>query len=213
MKKIITAVALVAASLSAQAQAQSQGFYIGGGVGISGITDTSQEINALLVSQFGGSASTTMDKTVNNVRLLGGYKINENIAVEVGYLNAASFNFSTAGTTSGRVAYTVSGDVSFSGFDVAAVIRPSVSSGYNSFFATAGLHSYESKASSAFIGGGLNIPSITKNSGTGTMFGVGYDLKIDKEIDLRLAFLRVNKLAGESEDSLNNFSVSIIKHF
>jgi len=213
MKKIITAVALVAASLSALAQAQSQGFYIGGGGNYSSINDTPEKANANFVSILGGTASTTMDTSVTSLRLVGGYKVNENFAIEVGYLNSSKFNLSASGTSGSSQAWKATGDTSFSGVDVAAIIRPSIASGYNAFFATIGMHSYKSKTGVALTVDGQTYSSVTKNSGSGTMFGAGYDLNLDKDLDLRLTYIRANKIAGESENYSNSVGASIIKHF
>jgi outer membrane protein W len=216
MKKIITAVSLVAASLSAQAQAQSQGFYIGGGGNFSTVNDSPEQANANFVSILGGTASTTMDTSVTSLRLVGGYKVNENFAIEVGYLNSSKFNSSSSGKTGSRFgsqAWTATLDTSFSGVDVAAIIRPSIASGYNAFFATIGMHSYKSKTGIAVTVTGQTLSSVTKNSGSGTMFGAGYDLNLDKDLDLRLTYIRTNKIAGESENYSNSVGASIIKHF
>lgn len=209
MKKTLTVVALAATALVAHAE----GFYVGGGVGVSHVSDTSADMSAKLVSALGGTARTTMDSSVNNVRLVGGYKVNENVAIELGYINTSDFNLSAAGTTGGNIAYTAKGNISFSGFDVSAVLRPSVASGYNNFFATVGLHSYKAKTAVTVTGNGQSVSQSDSNSGTGTMFGVGYDWKLDKDLDLRLAVTRINKVAGESGDNVTNYGVGLIKHF
>jgi OOP family OmpA-OmpF porin len=210
MKKMITAVTIAAASLAAQAE----GFYLGGGVGFSNSSDTAaSDMSTTLVSAVGGTALTTADNSVNNVKIIGGYKVNENVAVEAGYISTSNLNMSFAGISGNSIAYTGSGKVSFSGFDVSAVLRPSVASGYNNFFATVGVHSYKAKTALSISAGGQTASQSESNSGTGTMFGAGYDWNVEKDLDLRFAVTRINKLAGESGVNVTNFGAGLIKHF
>lgn len=210
MKKHLTFVALAASALVAHAES----FYVGAGVGISRVSsNAASDLNADLVSALGGTARTTMDSSVNSLRLVGGFKVNENVAAEIGYLNTSNFNLNVAGTSGGNVAYTAAGKLSFTGFDVSAVLRPSVASGYNNFFATVGIHRYKAKADLTATAGAQTTSQSGSTSGTGTMLGVGYDWNLDKDLDLRLAVTRVNKLAGESGNNLTNFGVGLTKHF
>jgi OOP family OmpA-OmpF porin len=209
MKKTLTAVALTAAAFASQAQ----GFYVGAGVGFSKVDNELDKFNSGMVAAVGGSIASTQDTSVRNLRLLGGYKVNENLAVELGYLNSSKLDLNFSGTSGGSVAYSGNGNISFSGFDVSAVLRPSIASGYNNFFATVGVHNYKAKVGVNFAVGSTNIATTQSQSGTGVMFGAGYDWKIDKDIDLRLAVTRVNKLAGESGNSITNYGVGLIKHF
>jgi hypothetical protein len=45
------------------------------------------------------------------------------------------------------------------------------------------------------------------------MLGLGYDWKIDKDLDVRLSLIRMNKLAGNSDSSTTNVGVNLIKRF
>lgn len=205
----MTVVAVAAASLTAQAE----GFYAGGGVGFNSINNELTKFNSEMVSTLGGTIVSTQDSSVRNLRLIGGYKVNENVAVEVGYINSSDFALTFAGRSGGNVAYSGKGTVSFSGFDVAAVLRPSVASGYNNVFATIGVHNYKAKTAVAFTVVSTNYSDNSSESGTGTMFGVGYDWKIDKDVDVRLTLTRINKIAGNSDSSTNNVGVGLVKHF
>ena len=206
---MMTAIAIAAATLTAQAE----GFYVGAGVGFNAIKNELATFNATMVSIAGGSISSTQDTSVQNLRLIGGYKINDNFAVELGYINTSNFKLNFAGRSSGNVAYSGSGTTSINGFDVAAILRPDVSSGYNNFFATAGVHSYKAKTGVAFSVSGTNYSDNSSESGTGSMLGLGYDWKIDKDLDVRLSLIRMNKLAGNSDSSTTNVGVNLIKRF
>lgn len=209
MKKTITALALVTAAFAAQAE----GFYMGAGVGFNKVDNGLNDFNTAMVNAVGGSIVSTQETSVQNLRLLGGYKVNENFAVEVGYVNSSKWDLNFSGTSGGSVAYSGNGNVSFSGVDVSAVLRPSVASGYNNFFATIGVHNYKAKVGVSFTVSGTAYTSNTSESGTGTLFGVGYDMNIDKGMDLRFAVTRLNKLAGQSDSNTTNYGVGLIKHF
>lgn len=209
MKKTIIALALVTAAFAAQAE----GFYMGAGVGFSKVDNGLNDFNTDMVTLLGGSIASTQETSVQNLRLLGGYKVNENFAVEVGYVNSSKWDMSFSGTSGGSVSYSGNGNFSFSGVDVSAVLRPSIASGYNNFFAAVGVHSYKVKLGLGFNVGGTAYTSNTSESGTGTLFGVGYDMNIDKGMDLRFAVTRLNKLAGQSGSNTTNYGVGLIKHF
>ena len=209
MKKILTAAAIATTAFAAQAQ----GFYLGAGVGFNKVDNELNKFNTEMVSVLGGSIASTQETSVRNLRLVGGYKVNENVAVELGYINTSKWDLNFSGTTGRSVAYSGNGNVSFSGFDISAVLRPSVASGYNNFFATVGVHNYKAKVGVNFAVSGTNYASTESQSGTGVMFGAGYDWKIDKDLDLRVSVTRINKLAGESGSNTTNYGVGLIKHF
>jgi OOP family OmpA-OmpF porin len=209
MKKFVTAAAIAAASLTAQAE----GLYVGGGVGYSALKNELAEFNSGMVSLLGGSITSSQDSSMQNLRLIGGYKVNDNFAIELGYVKTSDFGLSFSGRSSGNVAYSGSGTVSISGFDVAAILRPDVASGFNNFFATIGAHSYKAKTGVAFTVSGTSSSANTSESGTGLMFGAGYDWKIVKDLDFRLTLIRMNKLAGNADSNGTSVGVNLIKRF
>lgn len=209
MKKTLIAVAVASAAFAAHAD----GFYLGAGVGFTKVANELSTFNSGMVAAVGGSIASTQETSVRNLRLVGGYKVNENLAIEAGYVNSSKWDLNFSGVSGGSVAYSGNGNISFSGVDVAAVVRPSVASGYNNFFAVAGVHNYKAKVGVAFTVSSTAYTSNTSQSGTGTMFGAGYDWKIDKDLDMRVQVTRLNKLAGESGSNATNYAVGLIKHF
>lgn len=208
MKKIFATAVLASVSLAAQAQ----GFYLGAGVGVSKAENDLKGFNAEMVEDFGGSISSTQDSSIRSARLIGGYKANENVAIELGYMRSAKWNLNYAGRTGNNVAYSGGGNIRTDGFDISAVVRPSVASGYSNFFATAGVHNYKAEVGVSFSADGARLALNGSERGTGTMFGAGYDWKVQKDVDVRLLVRRINKFAGES-GSANNFFVGLNKHF
>jgi OOP family OmpA-OmpF porin len=209
MKKTFVALAFASIGLAAHAE----GFYMGAGVGFNKVDNSLSEFNTAMLNAVGGSIVSTQETGVQNLRLLGGYKINENFAVEVGYVNSSKWDLNFSGVSSGNVAYNGNGNISFSGLDVAAVVRPGASSGYNNFFATIGLHNYKAKVGVTFTVNGTPYTTNTSETGTGTLLGIGYDLKIDKGLDLRFTATRLNKLAGDSDSNTTNIGIGLIQHF
>ena len=155
-----------------------------------------------------------MDSNVTNLRLIGGYKVNENISLEIGYLSTSDFKWKISGADRDNVKYYWDLKGSYSGFDIATILRPSVASGYNNLFVTVGFHNYEAKASGSLsaLNERVNLPGSSEN-GTGMLFGGGYDFNLQEGLDLRATVTRLNKLAGDSDDKATNFGVTLIKHF
>ncbi len=209
MKKYFVAVIASAAALAVQAE----GFYVGIGAGFIKSKGSAADINDTLVSNLGGTASTSMKKRINNLRLMGGYKINENLAVEVGYIKADYDLIKYSGTTSGNVAYSGVYSGNFSGFDVSGIIRPSVSTGFNNAFGIIGIHNYKGRGSNAVTNGVNTGIEGGNTSGTGVLFGLGYDWRIAKDLDMRLSVTRINKFAGESGSNVTMTGLGLIKHF
>ena len=60
---------------------------------------------------------------------------------------------------------------------------------------------------------GTSTASISKSlSGSGLLFGVGYDTSITKNIDFRASYTYLNKIGGTS-DYANVFSVGVLTKF
>lgn len=208
----VLALSLVASSVMAQSALPSR-TYFGVGVGVNKVDNQVPQFNSAIVSAVGGTVSSTQDSSVNNLRLLGGYKLNESVAVELGYTKTSKANLSFAGNSGGNVAYAGGANVSFAGLDVSAVLRPSVASGWNNAYALIGVHNYSVKASTTFTVGGTGYSASDSDSGTGTMFGFGYDFEITKGLDARLGVTRVNKIGGESDAKTTNYGLTLIQHF
>ena len=114
---VTTAVITFPILVSAQESQFSSKPYVGIDVGYSRVKDQSSEIGLALVRAVGGSASVSQDSNAYIGRLFGGYKVTENIDVELGYMTTNNITASFTGVSSGSVAYSGSVDVKVSGFD------------------------------------------------------------------------------------------------
>ena len=212
MKKTLLVVALAAVVTTA---ANAEGMYVGVGVGTSRAASQGDldKFNRDVIAENGGSITSTVDKNVNNFRLIGGMDLNENVAVEIGYMKSSKYALDFSGRTGGGVNYGGNASLKISGFDIAAVVRPSVDSGFNNFFATVGVHNYTSKLNATITAGNVTVAASGKESGSGAMFGFGYDLDLGEGYDLRLAATRLQKISGISDMDATNYSIGLIKRF
>src|SRR6202035_5988052 len=105
--KIKLAVALVSTLFVSAVHAQTftPGFYAGGELGESRMKDQSGSFSAGMVSTLGGTAYASQDKNVFSGRLFGGYKIIENIDVELGYFQSNSYSINFNGVPRSGLAY------------------------------------------------------------------------------------------------------------
>ena len=214
MKNIVLALALTA--LSSQAFAADTktvaGLWYGGvELGYSKVKSDAQSTANNLVSKVGGSATVTQDTGVAIGRIFAGYNVNENLAVELGYIHTSDVSQNAAGVAGNSVAYTASANVSVSGVDYSVLLRPSISSGWNGLFGKIGGHYLE--ASTDYTVTGISTVSGTYNvSGGGFLAGLGYDGSVAENIDFRTSYTYYNSLAGGNGHA-NVFSIGILGKF
>jgi hypothetical protein len=206
--------ALIACVCIAHAQGNTpEKFYGGLEVGRATVSNQTGDVTSDLVSQLGGTATATQSSSVNDYRFFGGYKLNENVDLELGYLQTSRVGVNFSGRSSGSVSYTGTAGIKYSGFDYSVLLRPAVSSGMNNLFFRLGGHSLKSTVDSSFTVSGTSYSTKTKESGAGTLFGIGYDLNVAKNADLRVSVNRLNSLAGQSDANVTVYSVGVLARF
>lgn len=200
--------------LSSQAMAQSgmtrAGFYAGLDFGFADVKNYTSETSSALVRAVGGSASVSQDATVQLGRLFGGYKFNENIGLELGYVQTGNAGMKVSGVAGNSVAYTGTGSASISGADYSLILRPNISSGMNGLFLRLGGHSLTGKANATLTG--TTASGSSSISGDGTLAGIGFDMPINNSVGFRVGYTAYYKLAGSS-DSSNVVTVGIVSRF
>lgn len=209
MKKILLATVIVAASTGAIAQSFKSGYYAGGELGYTLVDNNAQNFANGLVAVNGGSSSVTQNRGLGIGRAFVGYKATENFDVELGYFQSGDVNYTFSGVSSGGTAYSGTTKVSVKGFDYSVLLRPSISSGMNAAYLRIGGHSSKEEATTS----GTNIRGgKISESGTGYLYGAGYDINIGTNLDARLQITRLEKVAGTS-DKATVFSVGILGKF
>jgi hypothetical protein len=153
--------------------------------------------------------STSQDKTVPAFRIFGGMALNPNFDVELGYLYTGEARVTYRGENGGdSLRWTQ--DFSATGLDLAAVYKPFD----NGFFVKGGVHATKGKAkTNAYENGVFEGSDSDSESGTGFLFGLGYQAPITKGINLRGSFVRYQRIAGESDYNLDLVTVGLTKQF
>jgi len=215
MKKAIIVVSVFAGVISSAAYA-ADGKRMYGGIeyGASSIEDNTRSTATAFVAAYGGSATATQDKNVGIGRLFVGYRITPQTAVEGGYFVSSTIKYRISGVTSGSVAYTGAADVEYDGFDLSAVWNPMAQRlGDGGLFFKAGVHRSSIDASvsatASVAGASASASSRLSESGTGMLFGAGYDWKYSENAFVRFAATRYTKIAGDSENKGTVYSVAV----
>jgi OOP family OmpA-OmpF porin len=178
-------------ALMAVSQASAQGFYIGGSVGES----DADEGNAIpdLIS------SGPVDGKDSGMKFFGGYQFNQNLAVEVAYVDLGKATYS--GTFGGSPV--TGGSVKTSGINASVVgtlpLNPSFS-----LFAKAGMFSWEATARD--VTGGT--PFSGKEDGGDLSFGFGGAYNLTKNFSLRAEWEQF-----EAVDKISLLSVGVAYKF
>jgi hypothetical protein len=188
-------------------------FYGGLDLGSAKVENRAQAIADSFVGILGGSSSVTQTVRNGAWRIYGGYKAFENADFELGYLQTRDFGTSISGTSGAGAAYTAAGNVTVSGFDYSVLLRPNRSTGMNGFFVRLGGHSYNAQATTAITIAGINDSINTKESGSGIMYGLGYDSTINETIDIRFGITQIQKVAGISNNDATYLSVGVKGNF
>jgi hypothetical protein len=207
---------LLVCSSPAFAETTASKFYAGVDLGSAKIENRAQAIADTFVNVLGGSSTVTQTVRNGALRLYGGYKAFENADFELGYLQSRDFDTSVSGVTGpsySNTAYSVTGSVKVSGFDYSVLLRPDRSTGMNGFFLRLGGHSYKAEANTTVSIGGTNASINTKESGTGVMYGIGYDVTVNETVDVRFGITQMKKMAGLSDNDATYFSVGVKGNF
>ncbi len=183
--KLFPAVAvLVFGGLFATSQASAQGLYLGGSVGKSDIDDS---ITSGLIT------SGPVDGKDTGYKIFGGYQINQNFGVELGYVDLGKVTYSGFSGTSP----VTNGTVEATGFNISAVgsvpLNPSFA-----LFGKIGMFVWEAKAND--ITGGS--PFSAKEDGTDVSFGFGLSYNFTKNVSARVEWERF-KMDSENASLLS----------
>ena len=146
--------------------------YVGVDLGFAQADMKAEQTAARLATLSGSTVTYVYDEAVGYLRGYVGFPINENFGLESGYFNTGSLD---ATYTIGGASATESYDAD--GFDLTAVVW---ADDYNKggIYGRGGLHFSElSGAASITIGGTTYNIASQSASGTGTVFGGGYELE------------------------------------
>ncbi|OGS96012.1 MAG: hypothetical protein A3H31_04840 [Gallionellales bacterium RIFCSPLOWO2_02_FULL_57_47] len=149
------------------------------------------------MSSLGFTSSTCMDKATSPRASLG-YQINDNFAIEGGYIGIGKFERKATGTNLGRpVTYTESMDVSE--LQLAVILSSPIANKF-SWFTKIGFARWDMKNSGELVVAGA-VTSDTLPSATGIDFlwGIGIRYNINEALAVRVQYDRHN--IGDSNTS------------
>ena len=94
MKKLLITAGLIGAATSVGVSAQTftPKFYAGAELGYAAVANNAQTFANSLVATNGGSASVTQNRSIAVGRIFGGYKVLENVDLELGAAQTSNVN-------------------------------------------------------------------------------------------------------------------------
>ena len=189
MKAGIAAATLIALSggmMSAQAQENEQGFYVGGGIGqfnvkIDDVDDTDNAIR-------------TLDDDDTSWKLFGGYRFNPYISVELAYIDfGGASDTTTVGGSSGDYSVDVSG--------IAPYVIGTMPLGPVDLFAKVGYYFYDVELDVDLDDLGGNVFD-TDNSGEDLLYGFGVGMTFFERLNARLEYEKIDSDDLDDADAL-----------
>lgn len=207
MKKLLLGLAVLA---STNVMAQESKWYVGGELGVSKVDNETSYMANSFVNELGGSATATQDASVGVARIFAGYKVNSMVDLELGYFQSNDIAYRVNGVSGGSVAYAASADVSYSGFDYSVLLRPlSFSDAAKGFFVKLGGHRSEAETDVRISAGSVSVGASSKESGSGLLYGLGYDFAFNKNVFGRASVTEYKKVAGISDNDGTVYSVGL----
>jgi len=199
---------LIPASLIAvDVRAQSQGGYVGGGLGGSDASFNSSDFSLGLPQ-----VAESQTKTDTGMKLFAGIRFDRNWAAEVGYTNLGKFKYNYNGAGAGTAGF----DYKVSGFTLSGVGTLPLSNDL-SLFGRVGLFGSTAKISLATATGavgtaladaGFTVGSGASTSKTNLYFGIGGQYDFTRSIAARVEYEDYGEV-GDSSDT-GRVSVSLI---
>jgi OOP family OmpA-OmpF porin len=190
--------------------AQDQGWYMGAGIGLSHVSEVAS--CSTLRSNFPGFPCHNKN-TSTGAKLSGGYQFNEDVALEVSYVNLGKFTMSSSGTFGGGAPFTASGSDKVSGFSVDIVRTWPMTSKFGALGRVGVFRWTLDDSTSMFLGGPIDVSN--KPSGNSLDFGVGVKYDIDGNIGARAELQRFqgigNSTTGKSD--VDSISASLVYRF
>lgn len=212
-----TSIAALLLSLSAAAQAQSQGWYIGAGGGSTKANNAGScsDLNGLFDPGF----SCTSNDTSTGWKVFAGYQFNPYIAAEAGYVDLGNFKLSASGNIAAIPATANSTDKA-SGFSLDAVGTLPIGEGFG-LLGRIGILAWKLDATATVSGGGLGPPGSgpattnDKPTGTSVDFGVGVKYDFNSVGGVRVEWQRFKSIGNDTtgKSDIDLISASLLYRF
>ena len=202
----------VAGVSSANAADTNTGFYVGAGAGYSRVKFND---NAFAVA--GATASSlSKDESDTGFKLFGGYQFNQNIGVELGYVDLGRFNATR--TVTAPAAGTVATNIRTSGGFLDLVGTLPLQNNFSLLGKVGAIYS-ETKASLATTGAVALVAGVNRNpkeNETNFKLGLGAQYDFTKTVGLRAEwerFFKLGKTNTTGEGDVDLYSLNLIIRF
>ena len=203
-------VALCLGTSVAQAESRSSGFYLGGQYGYADLKDYSQD-RLMHIPGAAFSQTSSQDTTVGWGRLFGGYRLNEIVALELGYGQLGNSNFRTTTTQPPFPSGSTRGTTRMEGLDLSAIISPF--SSVRGLYFRAGVTEYTTQVQSTdYYDTDVLRSSSETFTGMGTTLGVGYDWKLGPGA-LRFEATMLQSLSDIRDNDAMTYSAGYLYQF
>ena len=239
VKLLVASIVAIAAN---SAMAESGNWYIGAGAGMSSYKDwlSQEDITAfknefrvvdLGFVNFDGAESSDSEDKASGFKLFGGYAFNENIAVELSYIDMGEVdaNSSSSGTFFDSAGNPTVGDLfatakaSVDAFTLDANLSYPIAS-FAALFVKAGVYTADAELELS-AGGSVSAGSVNDSrteSSTGLHYGIGANFKVTDAVGLRAEWERLDNVevdrldnvgAGDGESDVDLISAALIYTF
>ena len=202
---------LVYAAGTQAAPAAAEGGYIGVGVGRSDFHTGAGELNGSLASSGITATSTSVDDKGTGWKLFGGYRFNENLAVEGAYVDLGKLTFSSIITAPSSG--TLTGEVKMKEGIYIDVVGMLPLNDMFSVYGKLGVYSMKTEISASLTGGGSASDSARNSDAT---IGVGGEIKFADNLAARAEWERFSKVGDSNktgQGDVDLWSVNMLFRF
>ncbi len=208
----LSVVVLILELAATPAMAQSAGLY--GGIGFGNSTVKDDTSCSDLAGLFDPGFSCSSDDTDTGWKVFIGNQLNENAAVEFGYVDLGKITGSASGTVLGTPV-SVNADVKAKGFNVSLVGSLPVSNEF-SFMGRIGLFRWDIDATASANVGGFPGSASESDNGVDLSFGLGAQYDFSKKAGIRAEWERFQDVGNQDttgQSDVDLLSLSLVFRF
>lgn len=133
------------------------------------------------------------------------YSLDQNITFELGYFGTE--NFRQTGIDQSTSSY--NSTIKFNGVELSTLYK--FNQGIPGLFVKVGITHATERASATILTSNTTLKN--NKSGIGYLFGLGYEMALMENLDGRVAYTRYEKLAGDSDNKMNDIALGIKYNF
>lgn len=173
--------------------------------------------NSASLSGFGIDLDDYLEKDFNNINLFAGYKINDNMAIELGYFSKKDENKTNSNTglvwtdTSGTLTTNTKSDLQIINLD--GIYSFEANSKLN-FLTIASISKIDANSKISYLDDGVSRSSESlDDNGFGIGGGIGLEVELIKNISARIVAKYTHTLGIDSFDNLISYNAALKYQF